>query len=100
MCPSFKVIDEIYLYSLRGKRLKRLAPDHVGAAFITGRRTESDLFVTMTGFTTPGIIARYDFGQRDEEKRWSIYQTTSVSGLDPTNFIAEQVGFMVPVNFL
>jgi prolyl oligopeptidase len=100
MCPSFKVIDEIYLYSLRGKRLKRLAPDHVGAAFITGRRTESDLFVTMTGFTTPGIIARYDFGQRDEEKRWSIYQTTSVSGLDPTDFIAEQVGFMVPVNFL
>jgi len=77
---------------LKGKRLKRLAPDYVGAASITGHRTESDLFVTMTGFTTPGTIARYDFNQRDEEKRWSIYQTTSVRGLDPADFIAEQVG--------
>jgi hypothetical protein len=91
-----KVKDEIYLYSFAGERLKRLASDFVGAASVTGQRSKSDFFVTMTGFTTPGVVARFDFNQKDENHGWSIYRTTSVSGLDPEDFVAEQVRIMVP----
>lgn len=83
--------DEVYLYSLAGERLKRLAPDFVGAASVAGQRDKSSMFVTMTGFTTPGVIARYNFEEKDEAQRWSTYRTTLVSGLNPDDFKAEQV---------
>ena len=86
-----KVKDEIYLYSLTGERVTRLAPDFVGAASIGGRRDKSHFFVTLTGFTTPGVVARYDFTEKEEEKRWNVYRTTIVSGLKPDDFVAEQV---------
>ncbi|KAI0758635.1 prolyl oligopeptidase family-domain-containing protein [Trametes elegans] len=88
------VIDEIYLYQLStGKRLTRLAPDFVGAASVNGRRKQPFFFSTLTGFTNPGIVARYNFEEKDEDKRWSIYRTTLVSGLDPKDFSAEQVWY-------
>ncbi|KZP21737.1 hypothetical protein FIBSPDRAFT_740187 [Athelia psychrophila] len=87
------VKDEIYLYSLAGERLTRLAEDFVGAAYISGRRSRPDFFITLTGFTTPGVVARYDFSERDEKKRWSVHQTTKVNGLDPEDFLAEQVWY-------
>ncbi|OBZ71845.1 Prolyl endopeptidase [Grifola frondosa] len=87
------VKDEIYIYSLStGKRLTRLAPDFVGAATISGRRIQPWVFATLTGFTNPGIVARYDFSE-EEEKRWSIWRSTLVSGLNPDDFLAEQVWY-------
>jgi len=44
----------------------------------------------MTGFNSPGTVARYDF-KEEEDKRWSIYRTTRVSGLNPDDFEAQQV---------
>ncbi|KAJ8502127.1 hypothetical protein ONZ51_g205 [Trametes cubensis] len=88
------VIDEIYLYQLStGKRITRLAPDHVGAVSVNGRRNQPFFFATLTGFTNPGIVARYNFDVKDEAQRWSIYRTTRVSGLDPNDFTAEQVWY-------
>ncbi|OSD01749.1 hypothetical protein PYCCODRAFT_1368709 [Trametes coccinea BRFM310] len=88
------VIDEIYLYQLStGKRLTRLAPEFVGAASVNGRRSQPFFFTTMTGFTNPGIVARYNFEEKNEDQRWSIYRTTLVSGLDPNDFSAEQVWY-------
>ena len=86
-----KVKDEVYLYSFTGERLRRLAPDFVGTASISGRRGKSDIFVTMTSFTTPGVVARYDFSEIEEDKRWCTYRTTLVNGLDPEDFVSEQV---------
>ena len=67
-----------------------MAADFVGAATVGGRRKQSWFFSTLTGFTTPGVVARYDFNA-PEEQRWSIYRTTLVAGLDPNDFSAEQV---------
>lgn len=92
------VKDEIYLYSLAGERLKRLAEDFVGAAYVSGRRARPEFFVTLTGFTTPGVVAKYDFNEKDEGKRWSIHQTTKVNGLDPQDFLAEQVSLTHALN--
>lgn len=75
-----------------GKQLTRLAPDFVGAASVNGRRGQSFFFSTLTGFTNPGIVARYNFEEKNEDQRWSIYRTTLVGGLDPKDFSAEQVG--------
>lgn len=85
------MIDEIYLYSTKGERLTRVAEDFVGTATVAGRRDQPWFFVSLTGFTTPGIIARYDFTVKDEAKRWGIYRTILVNGLDPEEFKAEQV---------
>lgn len=48
----------------------------------------------MTGFTTPGLVARYDFAEKDEEKRWATIRNTVLSGLVPDDFTAEQVRVM------
>ena len=94
---STQVKDEIYIYQLStGKQLQRVAPEFVGAASISGRRKQSWFFTTLTGFTNPGIIAKYDFNVKEEDKRWSIYRTTLVSGLNPDDFSAEQVGASRP----
>ncbi|KAF8548935.1 hypothetical protein OG21DRAFT_1422158 [Imleria badia] len=91
------VIDEIYLYSMTGEKLTRIAPSFVGAAEVSGRRDVSDVFVNMTGFTNPGIIGRVDLTSFNAtaslESTWSIYHTTDVKGLQPDEFTAEQVWY-------
>ncbi|KAF9004715.1 prolyl oligopeptidase [Cyathus striatus] len=86
------VKDEIYIYSNMGSQLERLASDFVGAASVYGRQKQPWFFVTMTGFNTPGTVARYDF-RAPEEQRWSIYRTVKVKGLNPKDFEARQVWF-------
>jgi len=86
-------MDEIYLYSMEGKQLTRLAPDFVGATEVTGRRAQSNFFVLLTGFTNPGIVARYNFDELSEDKRWSIYRSTIMKGLVPSEFSAEQIWY-------
>lgn len=94
---SYQVIDEIYLYSLTGEKLTRIAPTFVGAAELFGRRDLSDVFVSMTGFTNPGIIGRLDMDHFNSttslESSWSIYRTVNVKGLQPDEFTAEQVWY-------
>jgi prolyl oligopeptidase len=87
------VIDELYLYSMEGKQLTRLAPDFVGSTEVNGRRAQSHFFVFLTGFTNPGIVARYNFDEPREDKRWSIYRSTITKGLVPDEFSAEQVWY-------
>ncbi|KAG6869621.1 hypothetical protein C0992_002542, partial [Termitomyces sp. T32_za158] len=84
------VKDEIYLHGKDGTQLARLAPDFIGAASISTRRSQPHFFVYMTGFNSPGTAARYDF-TAPEEQRWSIYRTTKVRGLDPDDFESQQV---------
>lgn len=82
--------DEIYLYSLDGLKITRLAEGFVGSAYVTGREQYPWLFVTMSGFTSPGTIGRYDFTAPPDE-RWSIYRTTKLSGLHLDDFETQQV---------
>ena len=84
------VKDEIYLYAMDGKQLERIAPDFVGAASVVGRREQPWFFANLTGFTNPGIVARYEF-EKPKEKRWSVYRTTSLKGLKAEDFDARQV---------
>lgn len=92
--------DEIYLYDFKGTKITRLAPDFVGAANITGRRDKDHFFVTLTGFTSPGTVARYDFTvpltNGDHSARWSVYSTTEVKGLDLDKFESSQVWYSSP----
>lgn len=87
------VIDELYLYSTDGKQLTRLAPDFVGSTEVSGRRAQSHFFAFLTGFTNPGIVARYNLDEPGEDKRWSIYRSTIMKGLVPDEFSAEQVWY-------
>ncbi|KAH9950170.1 prolyl oligopeptidase [Amylocystis lapponica] len=87
------VKDEIYVYTLSGERVTRVAPDFVGAARVSGRRQHSWFWATLSGFTNPGIVARYDFTEKEESKRWSVYRTTQVAGLKSDDFLSEQVWY-------
>ncbi|TCD62958.1 hypothetical protein EIP91_006189 [Steccherinum ochraceum] len=93
------VKDEIYLYTFQGKRITRLAPDFVGTVDVSGRRDRDHFFATLTGFTSPGTVARYDFtaplggDAADHSKRWSVYRTTKVKGLDLEKFESSQVWY-------
>lgn len=75
---------------MEGKRLERIASEFVGAAHVSGKRHQPWFFASLIGFTNPGIVARYEFSKRPEE-RWSIYRKTSVTGLNSDDFLAEQV---------
>lgn len=78
---------------MTGTRLFRLAPDFVGAVTVTGKRSQSWFFATMVGFTNPGIVAKYDFKGETGSGGWSIYRNTAVKGINPEDFIAEQVWY-------
>ncbi|KAH8102803.1 prolyl oligopeptidase [Phellopilus nigrolimitatus] len=87
------VKDELYLYDLAGTQLSRLAPDFVGKIDVSARHDQSFFFATLSGFTTPCTVARYDFRNPDRARRWSVYRTTRLRGLDPADFTAEQVWY-------
>ncbi|KAI0786495.1 prolyl oligopeptidase [Abortiporus biennis] len=87
------VQDEVYLYTLSGEKIKRLASDFVGSVTLSGRRSQPWFFSTLIGFTTPGIVCRYDFQVPEEDKRWSVYRKTLVQGLNPDDFSAAQVWY-------
>ncbi|KAF6762498.1 prolyl oligopeptidase [Ephemerocybe angulata] len=86
------VKDEVYIYSKEGKELERLMPDFVGSMYVVARQKQDFLFVSMTGFTTPGASGRYDFNA-PEGQRWSPYHTTKISELNPDEFEAQQVWY-------
>lgn len=91
----FQVKDEVYIHSLKtGRRLLRLAEDHVGSIGVSGRRDQNWIFLSLTGFTTPGVVARYDFRDEKETEHgtWKVWRETIVKGLAGSGgFIAEQV---------
>ncbi|KAF8727171.1 hypothetical protein AX14_007539 [Amanita brunnescens Koide BX004] len=86
------VQDELYIYNNTGSKLNRLVPDFLGAVTVTARETEPWIFVTLTGFNTPGTVGKYDL-QQPEERRWSIYRTAKVKGLNPDEFESQQVWY-------
>ncbi|KAF8495236.1 prolyl oligopeptidase [Russula emetica] len=79
------VKDELYIHDLKsGEQLKRLAPNHVGTLAAYGRRNQQFFFISLSGFDTPGIVARYDFSESDGGKAdglWKIWRETKVAGL-------------------
>ena len=79
------VNDELHIHDLKGgRKLKRLAPDHVGTLDVYGRRTQQFFFVSLTGFDTPGIVARYDFSESsggNADGLWKVWRETNVEGL-------------------
>lgn len=83
-----------------GKRIERVAPSFVGAASVDGRRNQPWFFATLTGFTNPGIVAKYDFSEKDETKRWSTYRTTFLKGLKAEDFEASQVSAVLGQAFV
>ncbi|EPT03158.1 hypothetical protein FOMPIDRAFT_1035541 [Fomitopsis schrenkii] len=87
------VIDEIYVYDMTGKQLSRVGADAVGTARVSAKREHSWFFAQLTGFTNPGIVARYDFTEKDEAARWSVYRKTVVTGLNSDDFETKQVWF-------
>lgn len=92
---SIDVKDELYLYDLKsGKEIKRLAKNLTGSLDqISGRREDKEFWYSVSGFTTPGTVYHYTFGKEagGEEDKEIIYRVAKVKGIDPENFITEQV---------
>ncbi|GAA5855758.1 hypothetical protein JCM8547_001672 [Rhodosporidiobolus lusitaniae] len=88
---SVDVKDELYLYSLStGSRIRRLASDKLGSIDgLAGRRSHSEFWFSMTSFTSPGTVYRYDFATGEEE----VYREASVEGIRAEEFVSEQVFF-------
>ncbi|KJA14253.1 hypothetical protein HYPSUDRAFT_150630 [Hypholoma sublateritium FD-334 SS-4] len=86
------VKDELYIYDASGKEIERLAKDFVGSASVTAREKQPFFFVSLTGFTSPGTLARYDFTEPDKQK-WSIFRNTKLNGLNTEDFEASQVWY-------
>ncbi|KAG8809530.1 hypothetical protein FRC17_003398 [Serendipita sp. 399] len=83
------VQDELYLYTKSGQKLRRLAEDFVGSISVVAKEKDTWFFVTTTGFTTPGIIYRYDFNA-PEDTRWTQYRETKVKGIKADDFLVHQ----------
>ena len=75
-----------------GVQLARLAEDFIGTASITNREKQPHFFLALSGFNSPGTIARYDF-TAPETQRFSILRTTKVNGLKPEDFESMQVWY-------
>ena len=60
---------------------------------VIGRQKQPFLFVGMSGFTSPGQSARYDF-EAPEGQRFSWYSSLKVNNLNPDEFEAQQVSII------
>lgn len=93
---------------VKPKEIDQIAPDFVGDLSFSGRRDQQWSFGSLTGFTTPGIVGRYIFGDdfvvpngntnghakpqwwTGQERGWKVWRTTKVSGIVPDDFIVNQ----------
>lgn len=89
---SVDVKDELYLHELgTGKRVKRLGEALLGSVDqIAGRRKDDEFWFSMTSFTSPGTVYRYDLSQ-GVEAREEVYREAKVEGIKPDDFVSEQV---------
>jgi prolyl oligopeptidase len=87
-----QVKDELYVFSHEGTHVTRVAEDFVGTISIDGPGDEKQpwFFATLTSFTNPCRVARYDFAA-PEDQRWNIFRTTKLQGLNPDDFETRQV---------
>ncbi|KAK4057924.1 hypothetical protein OIO90_001143 [Microbotryomycetes sp. JL221] len=89
---SVDVKDELYLHELQsGRRVKQLVPNLVGSIDqVSGRRQDDEVWFSVSSFTTPGTVYRYDFTAAEGQEE-QVYRVAKVKGIDPEDFISEQV---------
>ena len=85
-----QVKDELYVFSHEGIQVTRLAEDFVGTISLDGHEKQPWFFATLSGFTNPCSLARYDFAA-PEDQRWNICRTTKLQGLNADDFETRQV---------
>ncbi|BGP15271.1 hypothetical protein JCM10213v2_003231 [Rhodosporidiobolus nylandii] len=94
---SVDVKDELYLHKLSdGSRVKKLAEGKVGSIDgLAGRREHNEFWFSMSGFTSPGSVYRYDFTDDAEVGKTAgqeaLYREATVKGIKQDDFISEQV---------
>ncbi|GAA6012027.1 hypothetical protein JCM10207_005101, partial [Rhodosporidiobolus poonsookiae] len=98
---SVDVKDELYLHRLSdGSRIARLAAAASGVGSVdglAGRRRDRELWFSVSGFTSPGTVYRYDFSsealegaERSEGREWR-WREAKVEGIRQDEFVSEQV---------
>ncbi|GAA5975150.1 hypothetical protein JCM11641_004366 [Rhodosporidiobolus odoratus] len=94
---SVDVKDELWLYELEtGKKVKRLAEGKIGGIDgLAGRRKDAEFWFSMSGFTSPGSVYRYDFTTDSAVGKVAgqeaLYREARVGGLSSDEFVSEQV---------
>ena len=78
------------MFSHTGTQVTRLAEDFVGTIALSGREKQQWFFASLSGFTNPFSVARYDF-TAPEDQRWNICMTTKLNGLNGDDFETRQV---------
>ena len=89
---SIDVRDELHLFDLKsGKPLGRIGEGLLGSVDqFAGRREDSTFYFSFASFLSPGTAYAYDFDAA-AGKELSTYRTTKVAGIDPNDFVSEQV---------
>lgn len=96
---SVDVKDELYLHDLEsGNRVRRLAEGLIGSIDqIAGERKHDEFWFSMSSFTSPGTVYRYDFKSDDAmgkvEGKEQVYREAKVDGIKADDFVSEQVFF-------
>ena len=78
------------MLSHTGTQVTRLAEDFVGTIGLSGREKQQWFFASLSGFTNPYSVARYDF-TAPEDHRWNICMNTKLNGLNGDDFETRQV---------
>ena len=86
------------MLSHTGTQVTRLAEDFVGTIGLSGREKQQWFFASLSGFTNPYSVARYDF-TAPEDHRWNICMNTKLNGLNGDDFETRQVCFVLCPEF-
>ena len=79
--------SQIKIFSLSGKHLREVKLSGIGSAGgFEGKRTDKETFYSFTGFTTPGIIYRYDLTSGTS----SVFRAPKVD-FNPAEFETKQI---------
>ncbi|CDZ97299.1 prolyl oligopeptidase [Phaffia rhodozyma] len=64
---SRDVKDELYLYDLKGNKIKRLLPDFVGSVSgVRCKRQHDKFFLSISSYTNPGAVYVFDYSTKGE----------------------------------
>ena len=80
------VLPEVIVYDRAGKRVREIPMSQLGSANgFGGRREDESTFYTLSGYTNPGRIYRYDLASGESQLFWEPKLL-----FDPDDFITRQ----------
>ncbi|NYF25383.1 prolyl oligopeptidase family protein [Sporosarcina sp. JAI121] len=99
VCYLHNAHYKLRIYDLEGQLQKEVSlPDFISISGVSGKKTESSMFIGYTSYLVPTTIARYDFEKSELDTVFNTSELVETTGFETTQvFYPSKDGTRIPM---